>query len=111
MKQVDRACDLHFQSGDVPVCVYLACCVMAADSQNIHSILSNIQTCRVSDDPISVVGNFCGLLKPFHLFKKLKIIGQAESPPARRTACLPSHVQNAESVLIPPQATPSERFF
>ena len=41
----------------------LACSVMAADSQNNPSVLSNIKTCGISDDSIPAMGNFCRLLK------------------------------------------------
>ena len=45
---------------------------MAADYQNSQSVPSNIKTGRVSDAPISAMGNLCGLLKFFHISIKLK---------------------------------------
>ncbi len=51
--------------------VYLARSAVAVDSSNNGYVLSDRKGGRVSDDPLSVVGSLCGILKPHYLHSEL----------------------------------------
>lgn len=66
--------DYLFQSEAIPVCIYLADFIVAADSQNNRSLPPNIKIHRISDAAIPAMGSLRRVLKLFHLAFKLEKI-------------------------------------
>lgn len=59
--------DPVFQAWLMYLGVYLARSAVAFDCSNSGYVLSDRKGSRVSDDPLSVVGSFCGILKSRYL--------------------------------------------
>ena len=57
----DHVVHLLFQYAMVFVCLFMAYFIMAADSVYNQIILSDIQTSRLSDDSLSIMGHICRL--------------------------------------------------